>query len=249
MRGLIELLKLEVKEAYSPPSLVIYYWLSFSFQFLVYGELLSFLVRFENYAYYYGTGIVLIMTFNQASWLGRHFIEGAKEGRLRYYLSLPINRSTILIEALIFGVIDNFVKALIPLTSLLYIFKSLTLTILLTSMISLMLVTLGIIGLMVSLSVIAFKSFDIYSGIVAGLSAILIRFSTIYYPINFIPPTYYGVVILNPITYGADLLRGILGFPSLSWETSVIVLLSLITFSSFMGITFIMKYVEGVKTS
>src|SRR3989475_7165547 len=65
---------------------------------------------------------------------------------------------------------------------------------------------------MVSLSFIAFKAVDIYMAVLAGLSALLIRFSTVFYPLAVMPNYYSPVSVLSPLTYGADLTRWVLGF-------------------------------------
>jgi ABC-type polysaccharide/polyol phosphate export permease len=71
---------------------------------------------------------------------------------------------------------------------------------------------LGITGIMVSMSFIAFKSVDIYSAFLAGLSALIVRFSTVFYPLIFMPSFYSPVSVFSPLTYGADLTRWVLGF-------------------------------------
>src|SRR2546422_10483277 len=79
-------------------------------------------------------------------------------------------------------------------------------------MISMFLLGLGITGIMVSMSFIAFKSVDIYSAFLAGLSALIVRFSTVFYPLIFMPSFYSPVSVFSPLTYGADLTRWVLGF-------------------------------------
>jgi ABC-type polysaccharide/polyol phosphate export permease len=111
---------------------------------------------------------------------------------------------------------------------------------------------MGVIGLMVSLSVIAFKSFDIYSAIVAALSALLIRFSTISYPISSMTGAYASVSEGNPLTYGADLFRRALGFNTsllLDPYLATAVVIALCVGTLFVGMFFISHVVEGVKSS
>ncbi len=114
------------------------------------------------------------------------------------------------------------------------------------------LLAIGIMGLMVSLSVIAFKSFDIYSAIVAALSALLIRFSTISYPISSMNEIYAKATLSNPIAYGADLLRRAIGLDTsllLSPSLSASVLVALAVGTLFLGIFFTGRFVEGVRSS
>jgi hypothetical protein len=51
---------------------------------------------------------------------------------------------------------------------------------------------------MVSLSFIAFKAVDIYLAVLAGLSALLVRFSTVFYPLAVMPNYYSPISVLSP---------------------------------------------------
>lgn len=250
---LTSLLKFDLREAFDSVAFTVYDWFFFGFQFFIYGEILSKLViTLPNYLFYYGTGLLILMSFNVASWSGRRFVESAHEGRLRYLLSLPITRGEMFLEQLLIGVIINLTRVLPPLVVILWLSGLYTPYTLALSLVVLTLCTIGIMGLMVSLSVIAFKSFDIYSAIVASLSAILIRFSTVNYPISSMPSGYADASLSNPVTYGADLLRAAVGI-----NTSVLldpafastVVIALCIGTVFLGMFFLSTVVEGVKSS
>lgn len=230
-----------------------YDWFFFGFQFFIYGEILSKLViTLPNYLFYYGTGLLILMSFNVASWSGRRFVESAHEGRLRYLLSLPITRGEMFLEQLLIGVIINLTRVLPPLVVILLLSGLYTPYTLALSLVVLTLCTIGIMGLMVSLSVIAFKSFDIYSAIVASLSAILIRFSTVNYPISSMPSGYADASLSNPVTYGADLLRAAVGINTsvlLDPAFAATVVIALCIGTVFLGMFFLSTVVEGVKSS
>jgi ABC-type polysaccharide/polyol phosphate export permease len=250
---LTSLLKFDLKEAFDSVAFTVYDWFFFGFQFFIYGEILSKLVvTLPDYLFYYGTGLLILMSFNVASWSGRRFVESAHEGRLRYLLSLPITRGEMFLEQLLMGVIINLTRVLPPLVLILWLSGLYTPTTLMLSLVVLTLCTIGIMGLMVSLSVIAFKSFDIYSAIVASLSAILIRFSTVNYPISSMPNGYADVSLSNPVTYGADLLRAAVGINTSvllepAFAASVVIALCIGTV--FLGMFFLSTVVEGVKSS
>ncbi len=250
---LVSLLRFDLRESFDSVAFTVYDWFFFGFQFFIYGAILSKLVvTLPNYLFYYGTGLLILTSFNVASWSGRRFVESAHEGRLRYLLSLPITRGEMFVEHLLTGMIINLTRVLPPLAIILYLSGLYTPYTLAISLVVLTLCTIGIMGLMVSLSVIAFKSFDIYSAIVASLSALLIRFSTINYPIGSMPKGYAVVSLFNPVTYGADLLRaalGINGATLLSPALGVTVLLALCVGTVFLGIFFLSTAVEGVKSS
>ncbi|MEM0287111.1 MAG: ABC transporter permease [Nitrososphaerota archaeon] len=247
------LLMFDLREAFNSLLWVGYSWIYFLFQFFVYGSIISTLVvTVHNYFFYYGTGLVVLSTFNIASWSGRRFVEGAHEGRLRYILSLPIGRGEFFMEQLALGVIVNLIRTLPPVLIVLLLSGLFTPFSFVSTLAVITLLAIGIMGLMVSLSVIAFKSFDIYSAIVAALSALLIRFSTISYPISSMNELYARATLSNPIAYGADLLRRAIGLDNslllnASMATSVLVALAVGTI--FLGIFFATKFVEGVKSS
>ena len=247
------LLRFDLREAFDSPGWVIYPWLYFGFQFLIYGTIMSRLVvSLDNYFYYYGTGLLILISFNVATWNGRRFVESAHEGRLRYILSLPIRRDELFLEQVLLGVTVSLAHVLPPLVLVLYLSGLYTPATLISSVVVLTFITIGIIGLMISLSFVAFKSFDIYSAIVAALSALLIRFSTMNYPLSSMPGVISGVSLANPVTYGADLFRNAIGLDTsllINPEVSIAVVIALCIATMFGGMFLISRVVEGVKSS
>ncbi len=119
-------------------------------------------------------------------------------------------------------------------------------------MLALFLLGLGISGLMISFSFIAFKSIDIYSAVIAGLSALLVRFSTVFYPLIFLPNFYAPVSFLSPLTYGADLTRWVLGFdPSalLNPTIAALVVTAVAVGTLSLSARIVDKIIEGVKAA
>lgn len=252
MRELLTLLTHELKETFDSVAWTVYFWFYFGFQYFVYGQLVSRLVvTVSNYYLYYGTGLLIIMTFNVASWSGRHFVEGAHEGRLRYILSLPIRRGELFLEQLMLGIIANVVRIGPPLILVLWI-NGMPPVMLLTSTLVLLSMSIGIMGIMISLSFVAFKSFDIYSAIVASTSAILIRFSTVLYPLSFMPNAYASVARFNPLTYGADLLRNVMTIDVsqlLNPQSAAFVVAAVGVCTLTLGMVLVPRTLEGVKSS
>jgi hypothetical protein len=113
----------------------------------------------------------------------------------------------------------------------------------------------GVAGLMLGLSFIAFKSSDMYSAIVTGLSALVVRFSTIMYPLAFLTqtsPSYASAATLNPLSYGSDLVRLFLGFnPSLLLNPTVAVTVLMAVAVGTLGLSTLLlqRLVEGVKSA
>lgn len=243
----------DLAEAFDSIPWVVYYWVFFAFEFFVYGRLISALVvKPDNYIFYYGTGLLVLILFNTASWVGRGFVESAHEGRLKYLLSLPMARNDLFFEQIMLGVVVNTVRLTPPLAIIMWLSGVMTPTVLLSTLAIITLLSIAVIGLMVALSFVAFRSFDIYSAVVAGLSALLIRFSTMYYPLAYMPTAYADVSLGNPMTYGTDLLRRMLGFsPSLLLDPylAAVVVLALAIGALFAGMFTISHAVEGVKSS
>ena len=189
-------------------------WALFGLQLAVYGSLMSRLVgtNLPDYFYFYGVGLMIIIVFDSAADVGRHFVEHAHEGELPYFLSLPVSRKGFLASQAIYGVANTLLKVAPPLLAVLFFWGRLTLAGAFFAIVALFILGLGISGLMISMSFIAFKSVDIYSAVIAGLSALLVRFSTVFYPLIVMPNYYSPVSVLSPLTYGADLTRWVLGF-------------------------------------
>lgn len=252
-KTLLELLIFDLRESFNSVVYVSYFWLYFCLQFFAYGAIITnLIVSVHNYFIYFGAGLVVLSSFNIASWAGRRFVEFAHEGRLKYLLSLPISRRALFIEQIAHGVIVNIARIAPPIAIVLAVSNSLTIFNLLVTLAILALSAIGIMGLMISLSVLAFKSFDIYSAIVAALSALLVRFSTINYPLFAMSGAIKSVSMANPLTYISDLLRSFLGIDTSllanqSYSIAVIVALAIGTL--FLGTYFMSIYVEGVKSS
>ena len=144
------------------------------------------------------------------------------------------------------------IKILPPLVIVLYFVGRLTPQGVFFAAIALFMLGLGITGLMVSFSFIAFKSIDIYSAVIAGLSALLVRFSTVFYPLIFLPNFYSPISLLSPLTYGADLTRWILGFDStklLNPTVAAIVVTAIAVGTLSLSVRIVDKIIEGVKAS
>ena len=160
-------------------------WALFALQFGIFGSLMSHLVqssKVQDYFFFYGVGLMVITVFDTGSFVGRRFVERAHEGELPYYLSLPISRRGFLESQAIYGVVATLLRAGPPLIGVLAFTGRLNLLGAFFALISLTTLGLGISGIMISFSFIAFKSIDIYNAIIAGLSSLLVRFSTVFYP-------------------------------------------------------------------
>jgi len=227
-------------------------WALFGLQLAIYGSLMSKLVVVEDYFFFYSIGLIVIIVFESSADLGRHFVEHAREGELPYFLSLPISRRGLFAANALYGATNTVIRVLPPLAITLAILGRFSIQGIVFTMIALFLLGLGISGLMISMSFIAFKSVDIYIALVAGLSALLIRFSTVFYPIGRIPPIYQPASYATPLTYGADLSRWVLGYdPQLLLNPTValVIVIAVAVGTISLSMTIMGRIIEGVKAA
>jgi len=227
-------------------------WALFGLQLAIYGSLMSKLVVVEDYFFFYSIGLIVIIVFESSADLGRHFVEHAREGELPYFLSLPISRRGLFAANALYGATNTVIRVLPPLAITLAILGRFSIQGIVFTMITLFLLGLGISGIMISMSFIAFKSVDIYIALVAGLSALLIRFSTAFYPIGKIPPNYQPASYATPLTYGADLSRWVLGYdPQLLLNPTValVIVIAVAVGTISLSMTIMGRIIEGVKAA
>lgn len=253
MRNVIRLVWFDLKAELKPPIWIVAGWLVFLVRIGIYGAMISQLVTgIEDYSSFFAVGLVIMITFDMASHTGRHFVEHAHEGRLPYLLSLPMPRSKLFLTIALQGGAELALMLAVPLSVTLIIIGNLSWISITACVLTLFWLGFGVAGLMLSLSFIAFKSSDLYTAIVTGLSTIIIRFSTVLYPFIFLPPQYASAAVFSPLTYGSDLVRLILGFePSILlnpiYTVSVLAALSASTLG--LGLILVQRLVEGVKSA
>ncbi len=253
MRNVVRLIWFDLKPQLKPPIWIIMEWAVFLVQVGVYGAILSQLVSVQglDYHQFFAVGLVIMITFDMASHTGRHFVEHAHEGRLPYMLSLPISRPKLFLTITLQGATELALMLMVPLTVTLFLIGNLTWISVLACIFALFFLGFGVAGLMLGLSFIAFKSSDLYTAIVTGLSAIIIRFSTVLYPFIVLPQQYASAASFSPLTYGSDLVRFILGFdPSILLDPyyAVVILSALAVCTLGLGLVLIQRLVEGVKS-
>jgi len=253
MRNVVRLVWFDLKTELKPPVWIIMEWTVFLVQVGVYGAMISQLVTgIDNYSHFFAVGLVIMLTFDMASHTGRHFVEHAHEGRLPYLLSLPISRSKLFLTIALQGGTELALMLAVPLAVTLLIIGNLTWISAVACLLTLFWLGFGVAGLMLALSFVAFKSSDLYTAIVTGLSTVIIRFSTVLYPFMFLPPQYASAAAFSPLTYGSDLVRFILGFdPGILldpyYAVSVLTALSVSTLG--LGLFLVQRLVEGVKSA
>ena len=255
MSNILRLVWFDLKPELKPPVWIISEWAVFLVQIGIYGGIITQLVTAQgigDYRQFYAVGLVIMITFEMGSHTGRHFVEHAHEGRLPYMLSLPISRTQLFLTIALQGGAELALMLAVPLTVTLLLIGNLTLISIAASVLTLFWLGFGVAGLMLGLSFIAFKSSDLYTAIVTGLSTVIIRFSTVLYPFIFLPPQYASAAAFSPLTYGSDLVRLFLGFnPAILMDPyiAVAVLTALAVSTLGLGMFLIQRLVEGVKSA
>lgn len=227
-------------------------WAVFAVQASIYGAMLSRLVTLDDYLFYYAVGLMVITVFESASNLGRHFVESAHEGELPYFLSLPISRRGLFTANALYGMTDTVLKVFPPLAVTMWFIGRLNPVGAILALAALCLLGLGISGLMISMSFIAFKSVDIYNAIIIGLSAVLIRFSTISYPLAISQQKIGIAPYATPLSYGADLARWFLGIDQsqlLNPLLALAVVSAVAVGTISVGVAIVERMIEGVKAA
>jgi hypothetical protein len=257
MLDVVRLVWFDLKHELNPPVWIGLQWLTFGVQIFIYGALISQLVKIPqipNYQEFYAVGFIVMMTFDVGAHSGREFVEAAHEGRLPYLLSLPISRSKLFLSIALKGGLELALMLMVPFAIMLSLIGNLTIVSVAAAAATLFCLGFGVAGLMLGLSFIAFKSSDLYSAITTGLSALIIRFSTVLYPLVFLArasPGYDTVAKFSPLTYGADLVHLFLGFdPSmlLNPTIAVAVLTALAVSTLGLGMFLLQRLVEGVRS-
>ncbi len=253
MSSILRIIWFDFKQELNPPVWIIIEWVVFGIQLSIFGAMISQLVTgISDYLQFYAVGFVVMMTFEIGSHTGRHFVEHAHEGRLPYLLSLPIPRWKLFVSVALQGGVELALLLTVPLFVTLALIGNLTAVSVVAAIATLFWLGFGVAGLMLALSFIAFRSTDIYTAIVTALSTVIIRFSTVLYPLIFLPKAYVGPALFSPLTYGSDLVRLFLGFdPNLLLDprTAVVVLTALAVSTLGLGILLLQRLVEGVKSA
>ena len=220
--------------------------LSFIIQISVFGIVASSIVSFMNFYKFYLLGVYTSILFAMSTFTGYDVIEEAEDGLFDYYLSLPISRREFIIGKTISSGLTSLtysIPMLIIVLALIGISNPLNV---LVALFSALLFALGVSGLIISIAMII-KSADISDIIFGVISTLLIRLSTVYYPLAVMPDYYKILAEVNPITHLSEFLRFLfLGANySLPPEGSLIALIGLAAGSTSIAIIVVEKAIEG----
>lgn len=195
----------------------------FTLQVLVFARAISYIVSRSileytggvDYYYFYLLGIYTSLIYSTSISRGYIIADEFDDGIVEYHLSLPIKRGVFAIGRVLGSSLSTIIFTL-PMMLVVYIILSVNnLLSIIVSLISALIFSMGVVCF-VLLLVFSIRSTDLTDILIGAIDALLVRLSTVFYPLPVIEATgiapYYVAALMNPITNLADFLR-ILVFP------------------------------------
>ncbi|MDT7888787.1 MAG: ABC transporter [Desulfurococcales archaeon] len=231
----------------------------FVVQVSVFAVLMSYLVAIRpsatsstSYYEFYLFGAYTALLFSISMFRGYEIAEEFEEGIIEYHLSLPVRRRILAIGRTIGGGIASFTYTLpmmLFIIMMLGIWNPLSILI---AMLSALAFSIGIVGLAINI-VFGLKSGDRTDILFGVVDALLVRLSTIFYPLPFLStvPAYFYAAMINPLSSLADFLRALFLFEDLKvflyldQGQMISYILGLAVGLSVMAMLFIERRAEG----
>ncbi|MGC8982961.1 MAG: ABC transporter permease [Desulfurococcaceae archaeon] len=199
----------------------------FVIQVLVFARAVSYIVKRAvseligvDYYYFYLLGVYASLLYSTGISRGYIVAEEFDDGIVEYHLSLPVKRGVLAVGRILGSALS---AVLFTLPMMLFVMlivglespSSISVSTVLVSILAAVLFSVSIVGFVV-LVVMGVRSTDLTDILMGAVDAVLIRLSTVFYPLPIIEASgiapYYVAAALNPISHFADFLR-ILVFP------------------------------------
>ncbi|MEM4717448.1 MAG: ABC transporter permease [Desulfurococcaceae archaeon] len=190
----------------------------FTIQVLVFARVISYIVSSAvlkstggvSYYYFYLLGIYTSLLYSTSISRGYIIAEEFDDGIVEYHLSLPLKRSAFAIGRVLGSSISSLLFTL-PMMILVYLVLGVRdIIVVIISILAALIFSAGVVCF-VLLIVFSFKSTDLTDILIGAIDALLIRLSTVFYPLPVILASgispYYVVALANPITHISDFLR------------------------------------------
>jgi len=216
-------------------------------QVTFFGLISSRMVIVPNYYNYYVAGVVMMLLYSTAMFIGYDIFEEAEHGVVEYLLSLPISRKEMVLGRSIGGGIRSFVYVGPLLGVALAMIGIANPLNFLVAFASLFLFSFGVSGMSIAIAV-GIKSHDKYDILLGVLDALIIRLSTTLYPRAFMPNLYSAIAGVNPLTFASDLFRWGAGLESIYLTNPLTAIIGLFLFFftfTFLGVAIYEKRLEG----
>jgi len=216
-------------------------------QISLFGLISSRMVIVENYFDYYAAGVVIMLLYSTAMFIGYDIYEEAEHGVVEYLLSLPVSRKELVLGRSIGGGIRSFVYVGPLLGVVLFLIGVTNPLNFLVAFASLFLFAFGVSGMSITLAV-GIKSHDKYDILLGMLDALIVRLSTTLYPKAFMPQLYAAIAEINPLTFASDLFRWGAGLESAYLTNPLTAITGLFLFFctfTFISVAIYEKRLEG----
>lgn len=191
------------------------------------------------------TSILFTITASRAYDIAEEF----EEGIIEYQLSLPIERKVLAFGRAIGSGIASTLFTLPMFLTVIVLVREVNLLTIIISIVFMLVFSIAISDLILSIT-LSIRSSDTTDILIGALDAILVRLSTIFYPVvvlkNIAP--YYYTAIANPLSHAADILRILYSFED--FKTVVVahpIAMTSYILGLFTGFTVIAMYVIEKK--
>ena len=185
----------------------------FVIQVFIFARAISLIVRQltgVNYYEFYLLGVYVSILYSTSISRGYVIADEFDDGIVEYHLSLPIKRNIFVLGRILGCSLAALLFTLPMMLIVLIAVNALNLTGLLVSMIMAYIFSIGVVGLVI-LVVVNVKSTDATDILFGTIDAILVRLSSIFYPLPIIQAIgiapYYYAALFNPLTSIADFIR------------------------------------------
>ncbi|MEM2014519.1 MAG: ABC transporter [Desulfurococcaceae archaeon] len=195
----------------------------FTIQVLVFARVISHIVSRVvvdytggvDYYYFYLIGVYTSLLYSTSISRGYIIAEEFDDGIVEYHLSLPIKRSVFAVGRVLGCGLSTIIFTLPMMVLVFIVLGSVSVLTALVSAIAALVFSMGVVSF-VLLLVFSIRSTDLTDILIGAIDAMLIRLSTVFYPLPAIEATgiapYYVAALMNPITHLSDFLR-IIVFP------------------------------------
>lgn len=250
MKEILYVIERDVKSFLNHKILLLMRALWFIAQISLFGLIASRMVIVPNYFEYYATGVITIILYSTAVFIGYDIYEEAEHGIIEYLLSLPISRKKLAIGRSIGGGLRSFIYVA-PLMGVVLALVGIKNPVnFLLAFFSLFLFAFGVAGMSITIAM-GIKSSDKFDILMGVLGALIVRLSTVMYPKVYMQqanPFYAGVANFNPLTFASELFRwgaGIEQYLTFGPITSALVIVSFFSIFTLIGIIFYERKLEG----
>jgi len=198
-------------------------WAWFTVQILVFARAISYIVSHTitqytggvDYYYFYILGVYTTLLYSASIARGYMIADEFDDGIVEYHLALPVRRNILAVGRVIGSSISTIIFTF-PMMLIVYMVLGVhDILVILVSLLSALVFSMGVVSFVIMI-VFTVKSTDLTDIIVGAIDALLVRLSTVFYPLPVIMATgiapYYIAALANPISHMADFLR-ILLFP------------------------------------